>query len=60
MKYIHRYGMSNSLHWLRDKIPTGSEKINGIDSLADGLWKAYLESSKKSDNLFLHLKVPDL
>jgi SAM-dependent methyltransferase len=59
-KYIHRYGMSNSLHWLRDKNPTGSKKINGIDSLADGFWKAYLESSKKSDNLYLHLKVPDL
>ena len=36
------------------------KKINNIDSLADGFWKAYLESSKKSDNLYLHLKVPDL
>ena len=60
IKYVHRYGMSNSLHWLRDKIPAGMKKMNGIDSLADGLWKTYLESSKQSDNLFLHLRVPSL
>ena len=59
MKYIHRYGMSNTLHWLRDKLPTGVEKIQGINALADNFWKGYLESTHQSDNLYIHLRVPN-
>ena len=57
-KYIRRYGMANTMHWLRDKQPTGMKKIKGIDILADGLWKAYLENTHQSDNLYIHLRVP--
>ena len=59
MKYIHRYGMSNTLHWLRDKLPTGVKKIQGINALADNFWKGYLESTHQSDNLYIHLRVPN-
>ena len=59
MKYIHRYGMSNTLHWLRDKLPTGVEKIQGINALAANFWKGYLESTHQSDNLYIHLRVPN-
>jgi len=57
-KHIHRYGMANTLHWLRGKQPAGMKKIKGIDMLADGLWKTYLESTNQSDNLYVHLRVP--
>jgi len=57
-KHIHRYGMANTLHWLRDRRPSGMKKIKGIDVLADGLWKAYLENTDQSDNLYIHLRVP--
>ena len=59
MKYIHRYAMSNTLHWLRDKLPTGVKKIQGINALADNFWKGYLESTHQSDNLYIHLRVPN-
>jgi len=58
-KYVHRYGMANTLSWLRDKHPTGMKKIKGIDVLADDLWKVYLETTKQSDNLYIHLRVPN-
>jgi len=59
VKYIHRYGMSNALHWLRDKLPTGMNRIDGINSLADKFWKGYLENIGQSDNVYMHLKVPE-
>jgi 2-polyprenyl-3-methyl-5-hydroxy-6-metoxy-1,4-benzoquinol methylase len=59
-KCIHRYGMANTLRWLRDKNPAGMKKIKGIDVLADDLWKAYLESTHQSDNLYIHLRVPNI
>ncbi|MBT4731567.1 class I SAM-dependent methyltransferase [Candidatus Woesearchaeota archaeon] len=58
-KHIHRYGMANTLRWLRDKQPTGMKKIKGIDIFADSLWKAYLENTCQSDNLYIHLRVPN-
>jgi hypothetical protein len=58
-KHIHRYGMSNTLRWLRDKQPTGMKKIKGIDMLADSLWKTYLENTCQSDNLYIHLRAPN-
>jgi len=58
-KYIHRYGMANTIRWLRDRQPAGMKKIKGIDMLADNLWKGYLESTHQSDNLYIHLRVPN-
>ena len=57
INFVHRYGMANALHWLRDKKPKGSQAMDGIDSIADSLWKAYLENSKQSDNLYMELSV---
>jgi len=58
IKFIHRYGMANTLYWLRDKQPSGMKKIKGINSLADNLWTTYLNSTGQSDNLYIHLRVP--
>jgi 2-polyprenyl-3-methyl-5-hydroxy-6-metoxy-1,4-benzoquinol methylase len=57
VQYIQRYGMANTLYWLRDKIPNGNKKIDGIDNLADSLWQSYLEKTKQSDNIYLELTV---
>ena len=57
VRFIHRYGMANTLYWLRDKVPNGKEKMSGINGMADSLWKAYLENSKQSDNIYMELKV---
>ena len=55
-RYLHRYGMANLLHWLRDRRPRGDAPLAGIDTLADGFWKSYLEASGRSDTLFMTLK----
>jgi 2-polyprenyl-3-methyl-5-hydroxy-6-metoxy-1,4-benzoquinol methylase len=57
VKYIHRYGMANIFYWLRDNQPRGRLKMKGIDTVADTLWKSYLESTKQSDNMYLELMV---
>jgi len=59
LKYVHRYGMSNTLHWLRDRLPCGDKRIETINFDADSCWKSYLENSGQSDNLYLRLKKPN-
>jgi len=54
-KHIHRYGMSNMLYWLRDLQPKGMKKMEGINRLADGLWKSYLENTCQSDNIYIYI-----
>lgn len=54
-KFIHRYGMANTLNWLKNNKPTGWDKIEGVDEHADNLWKTYLEASGYSDTIYLLL-----
>jgi len=58
VKFVHRYGMSNTFAWLRDKKPTGIDRIAGIEIMADDLWKTYLEESGQSDCLYMQLSLP--
>ena len=53
--FIHRYGMANTIEWLRRKVPTGNDRLKEISSLADDLWSSYLNSTGMSDNFFIHL-----
>ena len=57
--FVHRYGMSNTLHWLRDKLPKGRTQMKGVDAMADHFWKGYLEKNKQSDSIYIELKAPD-
>lgn len=57
-RFVQRYGMSNALAWLRDRRPMGQLRINGIDPLADDLWRAYLEQSGRADCIYMTLQ-PD-
>ena len=54
--FIHRYGMSNALYWLRDKQPLGLNRIDGISDTADKLWKSYLEATGQSESIFAVLR----
>lgn len=56
--YIHRYGLANTLFWLKDKTPKGRNSMAGIDSMADHFWKGYLENNNQSDTIYIELKVP--
>ena len=54
--FVHRYGMANTLHWLRDRKPSGRERLPAILLLADNLWSIYLAQIGKSDCLYMRLK----
>ena len=57
-KFIHRYGLANTIHWLRDRKPKGNIRIDQFSEHADKLWSAYLQNSGQTDNLFCHLVRP--
>jgi SAM-dependent methyltransferase len=53
--FVHRYGMSNALTWLRDRRPGGHQRLDGIGHGADLAWRGQLEESGQSDCLFMTL-----
>lgn len=57
--HVHRYGMSNTLYWLRDKKPKGRNTLPGINVMADQFWKGYLEDNKQGDTIYMELQVSD-
>ena len=58
VRHVHRYGMANALLWLRERKPGGREQLAAIDREADALWRAWLESSGRADNLYMLLTRP--
>ena len=58
-RFVHRYGMSNMLAWLRDRAPSGLAPLPNIDALADRFWKGYLERAGLSDTLYMTLRPAD-
>ena len=53
VEYIHTFGMSNCLTWLKEKRPIGDLRIEGISPAADKMWSAYLQSTGQTDTLIL-------
>jgi SAM-dependent methyltransferase len=58
VKPVQRYGLSNTLRWLRDKAPGGAEGLPGINAGADDWWKSHLETEGRAECLYLILKNP--
>ena len=56
VRHVHRYGMANSLLWLREKKPSGRLVLPAIDNSADTLWRSWLEANGRADNLYLILR----
>ncbi|MGB0670759.1 MAG: methyltransferase domain-containing protein, partial [Rhodospirillales bacterium] len=50
---LQRYGLSNTLLWMRDGRPSGGAVLPGIDEGADSYWKTYLEQSGTAEMLFM-------
>lgn len=55
-RFIQRYDMSNGLLWIRDKRPSGRARMAGVTRLGDDLWKTFLESTGRSDCLYMLLR----
>jgi 2-polyprenyl-3-methyl-5-hydroxy-6-metoxy-1,4-benzoquinol methylase len=58
-RYLHTYGMSNALLWMKERRPTGNTFLPGVNDVADKLWQAYLEASGQSDTLFVLARKPN-
>jgi 2-polyprenyl-3-methyl-5-hydroxy-6-metoxy-1,4-benzoquinol methylase len=56
LRHVHRYGMSNTLHWLRDGKPRGRTRMPPIDDALDKHWQAWLESNGRADNLYMTVR----
>ena len=57
-RFLHTYGMSNALSWMKERRPTGNRRLPGIDGTADALWNSYLETSGQADTLFILARKP--
>lgn len=54
---LQRFGISNTLRWLRDRRPGGDTALPGFeDALINDTWKAYLEAKGVGDYLYMLLK----
>ena len=53
IRYVQRFGLANTLHWLRDAQPTGHMPMNLVDDkILDGVWQGHLESRGLSDRFY--------
>ncbi len=57
-RFVHRYPMANTLHWLRDRRPRGRKPMPPLDEAADGYWKSYLEAGGRADQLTMSFRKP--
>jgi SAM-dependent methyltransferase len=54
---LQRFGISNTLRWLRDRRPGGDDALPPFeDAIINDTWKAYLESKGVGDYLYMLLK----
>jgi 2-polyprenyl-3-methyl-5-hydroxy-6-metoxy-1,4-benzoquinol methylase len=53
IKFVHRYGLSNALYWIKDNKPHGGDAYPGITTEMDMNWKRMCERQGQSDCLYL-------
>ena len=56
VKHVHRYGLANTMNWLRHSRPMGHQTLNPLNEAINTQWKLWLESTGHADNLSLILK----
>lgn len=53
LRHVHRYGLANTLHWLKEGKPRGRTPMAPLDAAIDRNWQVWLESTGRADNLYL-------
>lgn len=53
LRHVHRYGLANTLHWLKEGRPRGRTPMPPLDGAIDRHWQAWLEASGRADNLYM-------
>jgi SAM-dependent methyltransferase len=60
VRYFQRYGLSNTMQWLRDRRPAGGRTLAGLeDADVDALWSRHLERTGQADQLLVLLQRQD-
>lgn len=52
-EYVHRYGLSNALHWLSEQEPRGWEDYPGVPIEFEKMWKLMCEQQKAADQIYV-------
>jgi hypothetical protein len=53
LRHVHRYGLANTMHWLKEGHPRGRTPMPPLDGAIDRHWQTWLESTGRADNLYL-------
>jgi 2-polyprenyl-3-methyl-5-hydroxy-6-metoxy-1,4-benzoquinol methylase len=56
VKHVHRYGIANTMNWLKEGKPRGRAAMAPLDDAIDKHWQAWLEANGRADNLYVVLK----
>jgi 2-polyprenyl-3-methyl-5-hydroxy-6-metoxy-1,4-benzoquinol methylase len=56
VKHVHRYGISNTLYWLKEGKPRGRATMPPVDAMLDKAWQGWLEANARADNLYMVLR----
>lgn len=56
VRHVHRYGIANTMHWLKEGRPRGRVPMAPLDATIDRHWQAWLESTGRADNLYVILR----
>jgi SAM-dependent methyltransferase len=59
IRHVHRYGLANTMHWLKEGKPFGRSPMKTLDATIDSHWQAWLQSTGKSDNLYVVARLDE-
>lgn len=58
-RWLHRFGIANTLRWLRDRTPGGQNPLPGLDDPAlDSVWRDTLAREGTADTIFMTFEKP--
>ena len=59
VRHVHRYGIANTMFWLKEGRPRGRAEMAPFDPSMDKLWQSWLENNGRADNLYILLGRPE-
>ena len=58
-RFVHRFGVANTLRWLRERRPGGRDPLPGLDDRAlDSVWRDTLAREGTADTIYMTFEKP--
>jgi len=58
-RFVHRFGVANTLRWLRERRPGGRDPLPGLDDPAlDSVWRDTLAREGTADTIYMTFEKP--